>query len=223
MVEGIFPLFGYSARVLVDSGASHSFVSEQFASVLSQFCEFKDFEMEVATLGGDVLSSTNCFYGVDVKIASQCLPADLRVLKMVDYDVIFSMDWLRTFRAHVQCFERGVVFQPEGESKFHFKGSLPLHHQPFPSLLKVRRLVTAGCDSFLACVTSSSAEEVGESSSFLYSVHVVCELVDVFPKDLPGLPPLRKVEFTIDLCPSTMPHSKAPYRMSPVKLCELKK
>ena len=48
--------------------------------------------MEVATFGGEVLPSTRCFYGVDVEIAGRCLLTDLRVLKMVDYDVIFSMD-----------------------------------------------------------------------------------------------------------------------------------
>ena len=69
--------------------------------MLSQFCESEDFEMEVATSGGEVLPSTCYFYGVDVEIAGWCLPADLRVLKMVDYDVIFNMDWLRRFRAHV--------------------------------------------------------------------------------------------------------------------------
>ena len=66
--------------------------------------------MEVTTLGGEVLPSTCYFYGVDVEITGRCLPADLRVLKMVDYDVIFGMDWLRRYRAHVQCFERRVVF-----------------------------------------------------------------------------------------------------------------
>ena len=92
MVEGILPLFDYSARVLVDSGASHSFVSKQFASLLSQFCESEDFKMGVATPGGEVLPSTYCFYGVDVEIAGRCLLTDLRVLKMVDYDVIFDID-----------------------------------------------------------------------------------------------------------------------------------
>ena len=66
--------------------------------------------MEVATPGGEVLPSTCCFYEVDVKIVGWCLPADLSVLKMIDYDVIFSMDWLRRYRAHVQCFERRVIF-----------------------------------------------------------------------------------------------------------------
>ena len=115
------------------------------------------------------------------------------------------------------------MFWPEGEPEFQFRGSLPLHHQPFLSLLEVRRLVTSGCDSFLTCVTSLSIEEVEESSTSLYSVPVACEFPDVFPEDLPSLPPPREVEFSIDLCPDAVPRSKAPYRMSPAELRELKK
>ena len=75
-----------------------------------------------------MLPSTRCFFGVDVEVAGRCLPADLRVLKMVDYDVIFGMDWLRRYRAHVQCFERRVIFRPEGEPEFHFRGSFSLRY-----------------------------------------------------------------------------------------------
>ena len=53
--------------------------------------------MEVETSGGEVLPSTRYSYVVDVEITGRCLLADLRVLKMVDYDVIFGMDWLRRF------------------------------------------------------------------------------------------------------------------------------
>ena len=142
---------------------------------------------------------------------------------MVDYDVIFGMDWLRRYRAHVQCFERKVVFRPEGEPEFHFRGSLSLHHQPFLSLLETRHLVTSRCDAFLACVTSSSVEEVGESSLSVYSMPVACEFPDVFLEDLPSLPPPHEVEFSIYLCPDAVPRFKAPYRMSPSELRELKK
>ena len=83
--------------------------------------------------------------------------------------------------------------------------------------------MTSGCDAFLACVTSSSVEEVRESSLSVYSVPVACEFLDVFFEDLPSLPPPREVEFTIDLCPDAVPHSKAPYRMSPAELHELEK
>ena len=83
--------------------------------------------------------------------------------------------------------------------------------------------MTSRCDAFLTCVTSLSVEEVEESSLSMYSVPVACEFSDVFPEDLPGLPPPREVEFSIDLCPDAVPRSKAPYRMSPAELRELKK
>ena len=54
------------------------------------------------------------------------------------------------------------------------------------------------------------------------SVPVVCEFPDVFPEELPGLPPVREVEFGIELIPGTTPISIAPYRMAPLELKELK-
>ena len=51
---------------------------------------------------------------------------------------------------------------------------------------------------------------------------VVCEFLDVFLEELPGLPPIREVEFGFELLPSTTPISIAPYRMAPMELRELK-
>jgi hypothetical protein len=53
-------------------------------------------------------------------------------------------------------------------------------------------------------------------------IPVVCEFLDVFPDDLPGLPPDREVEFVIDLKPGTAPISRRAYRMPPNELAELK-
>ena len=51
---------------------------------------------------------------------------------------------------------------------------------------------------------------------------VVCEFPDVFPEELPGLPPNREIEFKIELLPGTAPISRRPYRMPPNELAELK-
>ena len=51
---------------------------------------------------------------------------------------------------------------------------------------------------------------------------VVCEYEDVFPDELPGLPPHRDVDFVIELYPSTSPISMTSHRMTPVELQELK-
>jgi hypothetical protein len=56
----------------------------------------------------------------------------------------------------------------------------------------------------------------------LFDILVVCEFPDVFPDELPGLPPNRDVKFKIELVPSTTPISKRPYRMPPNELAELK-
>ena len=48
------------------------------------------------------------------------------------------------------------------------------------------------------------------------------EFPNVFPDEIPGMPPLREVEFCIDLAPGATPISKAPYRMTPTELKELK-
>ena len=62
-----------------------------------------------------------------------------------------------------------------------------------------------------------------EASPTLTSILVVCEFLDVFPEDLPGLPPDREVEFSIELEPGTTPISRRPYRMAPRELAEMKK
>jgi hypothetical protein len=53
-------------------------------------------------------------------------------------------------------------------------------------------------------------------------IPVVCEFPDVFPEDLPGLPPKRDVEFVIELKPGTTPISRRSYRMPPNELAEQK-
>ena len=57
----------------------------------------------------------------------------------------------------------------------------------------------------------------------LEEVPVVCEYLDVFPDELPGMPPEHDVEFIIDLIPGTAPIAKRPYRMLADELVELKK
>nr|GFD50969.1 putative reverse transcriptase domain-containing protein [Tanacetum cinerariifolium] len=51
---------------------------------------------------------------------------------------------------------------------------------------------------------------------------IVSEFPDVFPDELPGIPLVHEVEFSIELIPGAEPISKAPYRMTPIELKELK-
>ena len=85
------------------------------------------------------------------------------------------------------------------------------------STVRAKRLLSKGCQEYLAYVVLNDI-----SPSSVEDVKLVRHLPDVFPEDLPGLPPNRDVEFTIDLLPDTDPISLTPYRMAPADLRELK-
>ena len=61
-------------------------------------------------------------------------------------------------------------------------------------------------------------KDTNSESPDLHIVPVVSEFLDVFPEDLPGLPPEREVEFGIDVIPGTQPIFIPPYRMAPAEL-----
>ena len=74
-----------------------------------------------------------------------------------------------------------------------------------------------GYKAYLASVVEDNKE-----GSKLKELPMVNEFNDVFPKDLPSLPPKREIEFEIELILETAPTSQAPYRMAPAELKELK-
>ena len=76
-------------------------------------------------------------------------------------------------------------------------------------------------DSIAYLLASLSLSDVPETLR-VYP-RVVCDFPDVFPEELPGLPPIREMEFCLDLVPGTGPISMAPYRFAPAELVELKK
>ncbi|WVZ76052.1 hypothetical protein U9M48_024054 [Paspalum notatum var. saurae] len=133
--------------------------------------------------------------GVSILIAGLEFKADLTILCSDGIDVILGMDWLTRHRGVISCFPRSVkLVHPSGqEVEFVPVQSLATH--------QLHSLVTKTIDE----------------------VPIVCEYPDVFPADLPRLPPDRAVEFAINLVPGTAPIAKAPYRMSGKEYDELKK
>ena len=88
---------------------------------------------------------------------------------------------------------------------------------PMISVMKVEKLMRDRYEAYLVFVTTDEG-----SKRELSEVPIVQDFQEIFPNELLGLPPRRGAEFTIDLLPSTQPISKAPYRMTPNELKELK-
>ncbi|GKF31209.1 hypothetical protein Tco_0101007, partial [Tanacetum coccineum] len=76
------------------------------------------------------------------------------------------------------------------------------------------------CQVFLAHVTTKKAEDNSKEKR-LEDVPIVRDFLEVFPEDLPRLPPTRQVEFQIDLVPGAAPVAPAPYRLAPSEMKEL--
>ncbi|GJR98782.1 putative reverse transcriptase domain-containing protein [Tanacetum coccineum] len=72
-----------------------------------------------------------------------------------------------------------------------------------------------GCQVFMIQVMEKKSDE-----KKLEDIPVVKEFPDVFPEDLPGLPPVRQVEFQIDLIPGAAPVARTPYRLAPSEMQE---
>ena len=85
------------------------------------------------------------------------------------------------------------------------------------SALRAKHLLLKGCQGYLAHVVDTRKEVLK-----LDDILIVREFPNVFPEDLPRILVDREIEFSIDVLPETSPISKAPYRMAPTKLKELK-
>ncbi len=99
------------------------------------------------------------------------------------------------------------MFKPPLGLEFKFWGNQGVHLPKLVSAMQARHLISKGCTGFLACVTKEKQELKIED------VPIVQEFIDLFPKELPGLPPNWKIEFSIDLLLGKAPISRAPYQM----------
>jgi hypothetical protein len=105
------------------------------------------------------------------------------------------MDWLRSCDGVIQCRKKSVLLtSPQGE-----------------------RVEYVGTPS------SNSGTVNSVEGKALEEIRVVSEFLDVFPEDLPGMPPDSDIEFSIELIPGTAPISKRPYKIDVKDLAELKK
>jgi hypothetical protein len=95
-------------------------------------------------------------------------------------------------------------------------------HNGIISCIDKTILLTDHQEKSVLCKAQPPTQDPMVFSLAAESISVVEEFMDVFPEELPGMPPEGEVEFYIDLLPGTAPIAKRPYRMAPIELAELK-
>ncbi|KAL0551350.1 hypothetical protein IC582_010436 [Cucumis melo] len=217
VVRGTLPVLRHYALVLFDSGSSHSFISSAFVLHARLELELLHHVLSVSTPSGECMLSKEKVKACQIEIAGHVIEVTLLVLDMLDFDVILGMDWLAANHASIDCSRKEVAFNPPSMASFKFKGEGSKSLPQVISAIRASKLVSQGTWGILASMVDTREVDVSLSSE-----PVVRDYLDVFPKELPGLPPHREVEFAIELEPGTVPISRAPYRMAPAELKELK-
>nr|CAE02081.2 OSJNBa0074B10.9 [Oryza sativa Japonica Group] len=157
--------------------------------------------MEVVSLGrsllvntpGNQVFSTQYCPSATIEIEEVPFPSSLILLESKDLDVILGMDWLSRHRGVIDCANRKVTITSSNGETISF------------------------------FVYSPKSHGVNLNQVALQEIPIVQDYPDVFPEDLPGMPPKRDIEFRIDLVPGTNPIHKRPYRMAANELAEVKK
>src|SRR3954465_7359235 len=195
VVMGTFLEKSKPGTVLFDSGATHSFVTQRFALKSGMTPTPLNNPMVVQTPGAEMSTKIGC-KGVGIVINGVDFQADLIILRSQGLDVILGMDWLIKHQGLLDCANRTVTMTNDQGVEVKFA--------PNPPSTRVNQV---------NCLTGVGLEQVS----------VVCEYPDVFPDELPGMPPDRDIEFIIELIPRAGPIAQRPYSMNPTELIELKK
>jgi len=191
------------ARVLFDSSASHYFISASFITMHSLQCESLKVSWSISTGNGAILANRQCI-DYPIVINGRRLFADFLVLDSCEFDAVLRMEWLCRHHAIIDCRRGCVVFCIPEKPEFEFQRNNKTVH---PAALW---MISSG--GILMTIQADGKLDPEVATNFL----------DIF-EEVTGLPPKREVEFSIMVLLGMALVSRAPYRMAPMELVELKK
>ncbi|GJS73849.1 putative reverse transcriptase domain-containing protein [Tanacetum coccineum] len=223
VVTGTFLLNNHYASILFDTGADRSFISTAFSSLINIAPTSLENCYDVELADGKLVKIDTIIRGCTLKFLGHPFNIDLMPVELGSFDVIIGMDWLRRYHAVIVCDEK-LVQVPYGNETLTFCGNESSNGRESRltviSCSKAQEYMAKGCQVFLAQISAKKEEDKSERKQ-IEDVPIVRDFPEVFPEDLPGLPPARPVEFQIDLVPGAAPVARAPYRLAPSEMKEL--
>ncbi|GJV02359.1 putative reverse transcriptase domain-containing protein [Tanacetum coccineum] len=223
IVAGTFLLNNRYAYILFDTGADKSFVSTAFSTLLDIIPNTLNHGYNVELADGRIIGVNTILMGCTLNLRNHPFNINLMPVEMGSFDVIIGMDWLSKYSAVIDCAEKIVRIPWKNKTLIiHGDGSTQgnVTRLNIISCTKTQKYMEKGFPIFLAHVTTKEVEDKSEKKR-LEDVPIVQDFPEVFPEDLPGLPPTRQVEFQIDLVPGAAPVARAPYRLAPSEMKEL--
>ncbi|XP_024962102.1 uncharacterized protein LOC112502434 [Cynara cardunculus var. scolymus] len=206
VVSGMFPVNNVYAHVLFDSGANGSFVSTTFCHYLNRSACRLDKTYTIETADGSQCKVDEVFDECTIVIDGKDFPVRLMPMCLRGFDVVLGMDWLSNNHAQIVYNKNMIKIQtPEGEI-IHVCGDRKKCYVGLINAIKANRCLRKRCVAYLAYTIDAKLEKKA-----IHDVSVVRDYPEVFPDELPRIPPERQVEFRIDLVPGAAPIARAPY------------
>ncbi|KAJ0640404.1 putative nucleotidyltransferase, Ribonuclease H [Helianthus annuus] len=218
VVMGKFLLDNIYVTVLFDSGADTSYMSVKMCQLLKRAPTLLPTKHVVELANGKSLEATHVVPGCNLILVGQAFSIDLIPIVLGSFDVVIGMDWLSQHQAEILCSEKIIRIPRSGQEPLEVQGDKSGAVVGIISFLKAQKCLRKGHTAILALVSDATAKE-----KKLEDIPIVRDYPQVFPEDLPGLPPHRQVEFQIELAPGAAPIARAPYRLAPSELEELSK
>jgi hypothetical protein len=193
VLSGTFFLSEHPTIILFDSGASHDFMSSTCAKRAKLSLVASGAPYVISTPEGRV-DADRVVQKIPLDVSRRIFHTNLIILSGQDIAVILGMSWMKMHRVVLDVAGRLVQLN----SPVYGKVILHLH-----AISHIK----------------ASLHHVVELK--LEDIHVIREFPDVFPYDLPGMPPERAIELKIELPSGIAPIAKDPYKISHVELKEL--
>ncbi|XP_022024307.1 uncharacterized protein LOC110924623 [Helianthus annuus] len=217
VVTSMFFINNHSAFVLFDTGADFSFVSKNFEPFLCSPTSKLSKKYSIELANGILIETNEVVRGCSIQLDDHSFSIDLLPVELGSFDVVVGMYWLSKNKAEIICSEKQVrIPRPDGGEAIVVHGDRSSQVSSVVSGMKMLKLLRKGYPAFLVNVVDTKAE-----GRKIEDIPIVRDYPEVFPEDLPGMPPVRQIEFRIDLVPGAAPIAKSPYRLAPSEMKEL--
>nr|GEU40460.1 putative reverse transcriptase domain-containing protein [Tanacetum cinerariifolium] len=200
VITGMFLLINRYAKILFDTGADRSFVSTTFSTSIDITPTTLENHYDVELADGKIIGVNTIIRGCTLNFLNNPFNIDLMPVPLGSFDVIIGMDWLTKYH-RVIIYDEKIVRVLFGREMLIFQGNGD--NQREESRLNI-----------------ISKPKTSRRRSNLRMCRL-SDFLEVFPEDLPGIPPARQIEFQIDLVPGAAPLAWAPYRLALSKMKEL--
>ena len=184
VIIGNFTIFNTIIHALINLGSTHSYICTDIPSLANLLRSETEYDILVTNPLGHGVVVNKVYRDYPIRIREYEFLGDLIELSFREFDVILGMNWLSRHQAIVDCGMKRVTLRTSNEGEITFIGERSNHLTNVISAATARTMVQKGCEAYLAYVI-----DMVKARPSVSDILTVSDFPNVFPKELPGLPP----------------------------------